>query len=96
MEGLHGPTPDQPFMTPAHRRGPGLHISGPNGRTSLEEMNPTAGSTHKSCGPDGPSPPWTRRSPPTASHPAQGRRTGLTQDVPAPVFIQVSATLQHH
>jgi hypothetical protein len=67
MEGLHGPTPDQPFMTPAHRRGLGLHISGPNGRTSSEEMNPTAGSTHKSCDPDAPARRRTRRSPDTES-----------------------------
>jgi len=27
-------------MTPAHRRGPGLHISGPNGRMSFSRDEP--------------------------------------------------------
>ena len=83
MEGLHGPTPDQPFMTSAHRRGPGLHSSGPNGRTSFRKMNPTAGSTHKSCDPDPSAPPRTRRSPNTESdcarppHRSDPRRPGV-------------------
>ena len=28
MEGLNGPTPDQPFMAPTRRRDPGLRVSG--------------------------------------------------------------------
>ena len=53
MEGLCGPTPHQPFMTPAHRRDLGLpHQRSKNGRASLEEMLPAAGSTHESWDPD--------------------------------------------
>jgi hypothetical protein len=40
MEGLDGPTPDQPFMTPAHRRGSVFTFSGPVGRTLSEEISP--------------------------------------------------------
>ena len=39
MEGLSGPTPDQPFMTPAHRRGLGLHISGRRPRVVKEMVS---------------------------------------------------------
>jgi hypothetical protein len=67
MEGLHGPTPDQPFMTPAHRRGLGLHISGPNGRTSFRRDEPYGWLDPQIVWPRPSCTPRTRRSPNTES-----------------------------
>jgi len=54
-------------------------------RTSLEEVNPTAGSTHKSLDQTRLHPRRPRRSPNTRLI-ARDRRTGLTRDVLASVF----------
>ena len=81
MEGICGPTPDQPFMTPANRR-VSVFTSAVAGRALLQEIgflrlarptNPDQGAAFNSA--DTPH-----------AHRVQDRRTGLTLDVDASVF----------
>jgi len=62
MEGICGPTPDQPFMTPANPKDLGLHLSGPNGRALSKRSALAAGSTHKSSDRPTPAASKTRRT----------------------------------
>ncbi len=81
MEGLVGPTPDQPFMTPAHHRGSAFHLSGPRMAARHEKRWSLRLARLRNRRTQTPS---ASADTPTDTHVirlTQDRRAGLTKDV---------------